>query len=130
MRFVKQLNNLESLSIIGAKPTLAGLESLSSLPKLTRINLGAKLDLTLPEKAVLYGVPYGKSRAEYFQRVRGRSTCCLDFPLTFEGPPVPRLEKPMEPLPPAFADVYNDPFIPFDAEAKTTKSLEVKDPFQ
>lgn len=58
--------------------------------------------------------------------------CCStdQLPNPPQPPPARTLPTLDKPLPEAFADVYNDPFVPADAKGKTTESRETKDPVQ
>ncbi len=116
LKHLKNLNQLKSISIEGAQPTLEELKRLSTLPKLTEINLGGKLNLTLPEQAYNYGVPYGKSRADFFQRIRGQKNSTFISGFGNINVAHSALPKSLETLPPEFADVINDPFVPVDAK--------------
>lgn len=123
------LPKLESLSASGTSITNLCARTLAKMPVLRY----ARISADDPD------VDFGDWRSYDLSPLDGcdRSISIMEdtiwlntFVNNYQPPPSRPLPTLKEPLPPAFADVYNDPFIPFDAEAKTTKSLEMKDPFQ
>lgn len=111
--YLEQLESLKSLTIQEAPIGIPELRRLAALPQLTELKLGGNLELTLPEHVGYWRAPPSLSRQDIFQGKRG---ALLPITTAVETSP----EPPPKPLPPIFANVYDDPFIPADAKEKST----------